>query len=453
MANPAKDGPRQPDQASGLDSAAAQRPSERTTAETPAPSLRTADASARPRIAARHEPPAPTRASDAIQEAVPLPSAESDALSEAVRHYRAAMASALVKPASPAAIPSDVAATTAGAFVPLLPASPERPRSRTADEMLAAAVEAAPRLKLWLPPEGEASASPSPRQSAVTEPEPAPVTKLPSEPPTPEDIFVTDELTPELASEQGAEKRGDGRPVLPVEVFAADDMAPTGNGWAEETAVAVEQTVAERGPDDRTLRAQELAAEAPLLLPADAADAALAEESSAPLLAPSHHAAMARDDAEARAFPMMPVAQGKEDRPVPPRHNLRKSAGPIAFALVFGLALAWVLLWRGGYFRSVPQEASIEISPEVAVVPAAGGAQPADLAGGGATPQTVRDTELLLRELDFEPGPVDGVLDDATRDAIRRYQQAAGLPETGEPSPELLEEMIAVTAAMQGDAN
>ena len=63
----------------------------------------------------------------------------------------------------------------------------------------------------------------------------------------------------------------------------------------------------------------------------------------------------------------------------------------------------------------------------------------------------MRDTELLLAKLAFDPGPADGVLDETTREAIRRYQEAAGLPQTGEPSKELLEELQAVVAAINGN--
>jgi peptidoglycan hydrolase-like protein with peptidoglycan-binding domain len=44
--------------------------------------------------------------------------------------------------------------------------------------------------------------------------------------------------------------------------------------------------------------------------------------------------------------------------------------------------------------------------------------------------------ELKVRG--YNPGPVDGVAGGRTREAIRRYQAAAGLPVDGQPSPELL---------------
>lgn len=39
--------------------------------------------------------------------------------------------------------------------------------------------------------------------------------------------------------------------------------------------------------------------------------------------------------------------------------------------------------------------------------------------------------ELRLRDLGLSPGPLDGVIDDETRGALRRYQEGQGLPPTG----------------------
>jgi hypothetical protein len=52
--------------------------------------------------------------------------------------------------------------------------------------------------------------------------------------------------------------------------------------------------------------------------------------------------------------------------------------------------------------------------------------------------QQVRDgftllTEMLLGRLGYDVGPFDGVLDNRTRTAVRRYQKDRSLPETGDP--------------------
>ena len=56
----------------------------------------------------------------------------------------------------------------------------------------------------------------------------------------------------------------------------------------------------------------------------------------------------------------------------------------------------------------------------------------------------VQEIEQLLSDLGFAPGTIDGVMDADTAEAIRAFQQAAGLPEDGQPSPALLEELKAV---------
>ncbi len=69
---------------------------------------------------------------------------------------------------------------------------------------------------------------------------------------------------------------------------------------------------------------------------------------------------------------------------------------------------------------------------------------PADATTAPTASTQVQEIEKLLAELGFTPGPQDGVLDETTVEAIRAYQQAAGLPEDGAVTPELLEELKAV---------
>lgn len=76
-------------------------------------------------------------------------------------------------------------------------------------------------------------------------------------------------------------------------------------------------------------------------------------------------------------------------------------------------------------------------------------AQPA--ASGELTRGQAEELERLLAELDFATGPIDGVIDAATRNAIREYQAIAGLAETGEPSKELLADLREVRGLMEGE--
>jgi hypothetical protein len=56
------------------------------------------------------------------------------------------------------------------------------------------------------------------------------------------------------------------------------------------------------------------------------------------------------------------------------------------------------------------------------------------------------ETEALLDQLGFPPGPVDGKIDDASRSAIRDFQVTAGLRVDGVPSLALLDELRAAQA-------
>jgi len=59
----------------------------------------------------------------------------------------------------------------------------------------------------------------------------------------------------------------------------------------------------------------------------------------------------------------------------------------------------------------------------------------------------LEELEALLRDLGFDPGKVDGVVDTQTIDGIRQYQDFALLPGEPEPSARLLNELRGVAAA------
>ncbi len=60
------------------------------------------------------------------------------------------------------------------------------------------------------------------------------------------------------------------------------------------------------------------------------------------------------------------------------------------------------------------------------------------------------EMERMLARLDLAPSTVDGIVDQQTRLAIRLYQQIAGLPIDGEPSPGLLIDMREVVKILEG---
>lgn len=66
------------------------------------------------------------------------------------------------------------------------------------------------------------------------------------------------------------------------------------------------------------------------------------------------------------------------------------------------------------------------------------------------TPGELTEIETLLDQLGFPPGPVDGVIDEASRNAIRDFQVTAGLVVDGQPSLGLLDELRAAEAELGG---
>jgi hypothetical protein len=194
---------------------------------------------------------------------------------------------------------------------------------------------------------------------------------------------------------------------------------------------------------DEMARALALAAQAPILV----AEPPAASSEVPPPEAAAPEAALSK-------LPPFPTIEREHRLPSGPSGTLRLFAGLSIVIAAFAGSLVWVAMWRADSFNGT--EATIDISPEDMIQTSAGGNTATTLAstdnGGTATASLlVRDTELLLAKLAFDPGPADGVLDDTTREAIRRYQEAAGLPQTGEPSKELLDELQAVVAAIGGN--
>jgi hypothetical protein len=73
------------------------------------------------------------------------------------------------------------------------------------------------------------------------------------------------------------------------------------------------------------------------------------------------------------------------------------------------------------------------------------------LAGGGTTELTTheqREAEALLSQLGFPPGPVDGVIDEQSRNAIRDFQLTAGLNVDGQLDLGVLDELRAARAEL-----
>ncbi len=68
-----------------------------------------------------------------------------------------------------------------------------------------------------------------------------------------------------------------------------------------------------------------------------------------------------------------------------------------------------------------------------------------DEAAMNLSPATRRIIEARLNGLGLRPGPVDGVFDEETRRAMRRYQSARNLPESGYMSDQMMVQLMADT--------
>jgi hypothetical protein len=427
MADQAKEKPQQPAQRDEPQAAAA--PSASASAGTsPAPEV------------ARRQQTAQRAASEtgnltrAIQEAVPLPSIESDPLAEAARHFRELQTkSAGVTPipvttrtAPTGDIARDLLKDDGQISSPALStaaASWHKPDAALPADMLAdgdnagaRATRSKPRIVRNSEPFIDVEAKPlDPQPASPTVVDMDPDLSLPLAPP----------------------------PITAASAAIAETGAPKERS-DDEIAGTKPDDIAGAQPDEMD-RALALTAQAPVLVAQPPADRP-AEISSSEATAPS---------AAASKLPPFPALERERRLPSGPSGNLRLFAALSIVIAAFAGSLVWVAMWRADSFSGGP-EATIEISPEDTIQTSAGGNAEAMLAstddGGTATASLlVRDTELLLTKLAFDPGPADGVLDDTTREAIRRYQEAAGLPQTGEPSKELLDELQAVVAAIGGN--
>ena len=65
--------------------------------------------------------------------------------------------------------------------------------------------------------------------------------------------------------------------------------------------------------------------------------------------------------------------------------------------------------------------------------------------------EELTEIERLLKDLLIDPGPIDGVVDDRTREAIRFYQESGGLPVDGEPTAALLNDLREVAGGVTGN--
>jgi len=363
-----------------------------------------------------------------IQDAVPLPSVESDPLAEAARHFRELE----TKSAGVTPMPLRAAQTADVA------------RDLLKDDGQISSLALSTSATSWRKPDASLPADMlGDGDNAGTRPTPRAKPRVVKR----SDSIVDVEARP-------IEPRAAATTLVDMDADLSLPLAPPA-APAAPVLVAETETPKERSDADRTgikpdniYRVLALAAQAPILV---------AEPPAAPSEAPPPQATapeVTAPEATASKLPPFPTIERQRRLPSGPSGALRLFAGLSIVIAAFAGSLVWVAMWRADSFNGA--EATIDISPEDLIQTSAGGNTATTLAstdnGGTATASLlVRDTELLLAKLAFDPGPADGVLDDTTREAIRRYQEAAGLPQTGEPSKELLEELQAVVAAIDGN--
>ena len=131
--------------------------------------------------------------------------------------------------------------------------------------------------------------------------------------------------------------------------------------------------------------------------------------------------------------------------------NQRKTASYYRSALAASSARA-----AGKLTRLEPALRELSAAAEVAlletdVTPSTGDASRTPAKDRKLSSVGIRKLQQLLKKLDLEPGPADGVLGDKTKEAIRLYQRFAGLPVDGKPTLELLLDLRQVVGAMSAE--
>lgn len=102
--------------------------------------------------------------------------------------------------------------------------------------------------------------------------------------------------------------------------------------------------------------------------------------------------------------------------------------------------MTWAIMSRAlviAFLLCLPLD-STDGSPSSEVRGTALAAAPREAPRPTPAPRFVRDAQQALRDLGYEPGPIDGVLGPRTRTALMRYQHAEGLPATGRLDTETL---------------
>jgi hypothetical protein len=119
------------------------------------------------------------------------------------------------------------------------------------------------------------------------------------------------------------------------------------------------------------------------------------------------------------------------------------SGGRVDGGLAAGLsddasAAARDRMCRPGYYVEGFRCRPVPIAAPPAPPPAAAAREHDGTGEAGARPATIERVQRALAALGFDPGVVDGVVGERTREALRAYQARKGLPVTGHTSQDLI---------------
>lgn len=187
------------------------------------------------------------------------------------------------------------------------------------------------------------------------------------------------------------------------------------------------------------------------------AEAARREEQAAPPKPESRAEAATKPRREEAAASGPAAVKPAEREPVaPPARPAPALTWLRLCAFVAVAAAAGYIVWG----LTAPEEGAVPLETAATVEPSRPPpAEPVETATAeprqeaalpALTLAEAEELEDLLERLAFEPGPVDGEIDEQARSAIRNFQGVANLPADGEPSQALLVELREVAKMMAG---
>jgi hypothetical protein len=259
------------------------------------------------------------------------------------------------------------------------------------------------------------------------------------------------------ASQPGGGEAGAQPPARLGEDAKPDVPAPASEGSAPG---AERKPPAQRKTVKRKIKATRQPQSAPVQTPSGAAsDEAAAKPSGKPRGKPPADAAPATDKAADGDSKPGADAAAAAGRPTPPHAiaaGIERGAATSEPDERRGSSLLWLLLLvllvlvGAGYWlwqhQGLERLQSLITPQETPSTEAEPQREEVELPDPPALPLAqIVEIEELLDHLSFDPGEIDGIVDDRTRAAISRFQELDGQEVDGEPSEALLDALREVT--------